>query len=224
MGNCRSELRTAIRSNDVTRVRQILADAGHASSDLINDDYTSNCLFGCLMRNNLSPLHTTVIFQQADMTSLLLQHGADVDARTYWRQSPLHLAMRFNNYPAAMMLIQVYKADLSAQDIDGNTPLHIAAITEDVPDSQEHDLMALILQTNQKELLRLTDDDGNTPLHKACMADYDRKVLQLLQHGGDVNQRNNNGLSALEVAQPKAKTALETFIQKNNRECKVHTA
>ena len=48
MGNySTSTLRRTMRNDDIIGLREILEDAGPGAADLINEDYTSDCLFNC---------------------------------------------------------------------------------------------------------------------------------------------------------------------------------
>ena len=48
MGNhATSPLRRAMGNRDLSAAKQILDDAGQGSGDLIDEDYTSDCMFNC---------------------------------------------------------------------------------------------------------------------------------------------------------------------------------
>lgn len=52
--------------------------------------------------------------------------------------------------------------------------------------------------------LNRTDGSGNTPLHKAAEGGYVHQADDCLNKGADVNKRNNDGETPLDVAQRKA--------------------
>ena len=59
-----------------------------------------------------------------ELVRLLIQEGADVNAKDEDGESPLHGAMaRGDNYNVARTLIE-NGADLSGKAVDGKTPLH----------------------------------------------------------------------------------------------------
>ncbi len=73
------------------------------------------------------PLHDQArTYEKADVLRLLIQHGADVNARNKTRSTPLHLASSNSSIDDVRLLIQ-HGADVIARDEDHSTPLHLAA-------------------------------------------------------------------------------------------------
>jgi ankyrin repeat protein len=70
-----------------------------------------------------TPLHLTVIEKQIEMSQLLLQHKADVNAQDEEGKTPLHWVY---DVEVAKLLIN-HKADVNARGKTGRTPLHEAA-------------------------------------------------------------------------------------------------
>jgi cytohesin len=65
--------------------------------------------------------------QYAEIVSLLLAHGADVNATNSYGQTPLHWAGYFGYFDMAELLV-AKGADVNARDNGGATPLSIAAL------------------------------------------------------------------------------------------------
>ena len=62
------------------------------------------------------------------VVKLLLDHGADIKAVDYKKQTPLHLAARWGRLAIAEALLErLPPAGISARDKHGDTPLHLAA-------------------------------------------------------------------------------------------------
>jgi len=96
-------LRTAIENDDDARVRR--------SSD------------------GWSPLHLAAFFGRDEAVTLLIDHGAPLDAHSTnaLRNSPLHAALSGATLPVLVRRLVFAGADVTARDAHGHTPLHLAA-------------------------------------------------------------------------------------------------
>jgi ankyrin repeat protein len=89
-----------------------------------------------------TPLHLASFFGRKDVASVLLAHGADVNARSRSTRfakenTPLHAAAA-NRQVALAELLLAHGADVNARDGSGYTPLALAA-------SGKNDLLVVIL-------------------------------------------------------------------------------
>ena len=78
----------------------------------------------------ITPLHRAARATASPAITLLLQHGADVNAADETLQTPLHLAAGPNSRPPSAETINPLLeggAEVNAKDQEGNTPLHMAA-------------------------------------------------------------------------------------------------
>jgi ankyrin repeat protein len=75
------------------------------------------------VRNGETPLHVAAHYGFTEVVEWLLMNKADPNTRAYNQFTPLHLA----DDPAIVKLLVKYKADVSAKDSSGNTPLMRAA-------------------------------------------------------------------------------------------------
>jgi len=78
-------------------------------------------------RNNFTPLHWAVNVRNAGMTELLLEHGADVNARSKNLSTPLHWAVILQKDIEIAKLMLDHGADIHARDEIGLTPSGAAA-------------------------------------------------------------------------------------------------
>ena len=133
-------------------------------------------------------LHTASMLNVgADTFSILIDGGADVDARNKEGVTPLTIAVQKNDLETVKLLTAA-GADIHTQDTNGNSPLSIA-----LAGSAEM-LEAIVNERNAGS----TDSNGNTPLHLALICDAPlAKIQYMISLMKDVNTRNKDGNSAL---------------------------
>ena len=83
------------------------------------------------------------------------------------------------------------KADINSKDVDGQTPLHVAARVDHVEMAKL--LLAHGANVNEK------DTQGKTPLFAAARKGSREMVELLVAHGADINARNNDGWTPLHL-------------------------
>jgi ankyrin repeat protein len=72
-----------------------------------------------------TPLHSAVHFGHAEVSRLLLQYRADINARNSKGQSPLHYALEKGRVNVARLLLE-HGANIYAEDNNGRTALQVA--------------------------------------------------------------------------------------------------
>ena len=77
-------------------------------------------------RQGMNVLHFVAASGNASLLHLLLPAGHNADLRNAVQQTPLHLACRKGHLDAAMLLVDVYAADVNAVDATGASPLLLA--------------------------------------------------------------------------------------------------
>jgi hypothetical protein len=132
-----------------------------------------------------TPLHVAAIAGRTEAASLLLERGADPNARSRYHMTPLHWASIRGRSEVAALLIQ-RGARVDARTIYGLTPLHEAA----------DDHVARVLLAAGASL-HSADDHGMTPLH---VARNKRVARALLEKGASLTVRTREGRTAWETA------------------------
>jgi ankyrin repeat protein len=91
------------------------------------------------------------------------------------------------------------RIDANLSNVDGHTPLHLAAVAGYGEPSRQVRIMRLLL--DHGALVDAVDKDGFTPLHMAAALYNKDAALFLLSKGADPLKRNKAGLTPIQVAQ-----------------------
>ena len=127
---------------------------------------------------------------QVDVTTVLLNRGADPNIVDENKDSSLHAAMYGHcNIETVQQMID-HGANVNAANKDGTTPLILACSR-----AQEESVRILL---KAKANPNITDGDGDASLHAAIAGDCSHEILQEISYYGvDVNATNKRGRTAL---------------------------
>ena len=132
------------------------------------------------------------------LTTFPITHGAEVNAKNKYGNTPLHIAATENAHQTAEVLL-IHDAEVNAKNEYGSTPLHIAAYKNAYQ-------TAGVLLIHDAEV-NAKDKDGDTPLHNAALKNAYQTAAVLLNQGADVNAKNKDGETPLHFA--RSSNALE---------------
>jgi len=140
-------------------------------------------------------LHWASMYGQAAIARVLLAKGADVNAKKWDDQTPLHWA---SNDGVTRVLLE-YGADPNARDSDNHTPLHRAMRRESAEAAR------VLLENGMDANAR--DSRNQTPLHLASQFGSLDGVRRrsLLQQGADIHARDFEGRTPFQVASAPAR-------------------
>ena len=131
------------------------------------------------------------------VAQLLLEHGADVNARDKDHETALFLAMRLRMSNIAQVLLD-WGADPNLKNKDGKTPLHIILGPQDFRSSSSYhsadyifDVLQLLVERGVDVNAR--DNDHETPLFLALRRSVSKTAPFLLDHGTGPNAENREG-------------------------------
>jgi ankyrin repeat protein len=160
--------------------------------------------------------------------ALLVHKGADVNARTENRWTPLHKSMEqlamapANTTPPGeevanvVGVVELLLASGAAVDAQGSTvgmPLHMAALTG------QKALVQMLIDKGADVNAR--SDDGQTPLYQAAKRDSAEVVELLLASRADVNARTKSGYTALVASASNGNSAVAKVLLEHDADVSV---
>ncbi|CAG0911423.1 unnamed protein product, partial [Cyprideis torosa] len=171
---------------------------------------------------NQTPLHLANTLETA---TLLIDNGAEVDARDEEGRTPLHLASRRDRRSLVQVLLS-HGADPNIRDEDKQTPLHFATrrghhsivdlllahgadvlatdIAGRTPLSEaKTEEVILVMIGLTEDLNRQDQQTWNTPLHSCCQRGYEEAAKRLIEKGARLDLKNKKGETALDIARAK---------------------
>jgi ankyrin repeat protein len=147
-------------------------------------------------------LHHAAAFGSIDTMKLLLDAGADVNAANRRRSTPLHWSLHDE---AKVRLLLTRGAAINAKQVEGRTPLYIAASM-----GQGASLVKLLLNDGANPSLATAN--GMTPLMAASVRGDVETMKLLVDKNADVNTKNGAGETALMFAATNGSSAAVRFL------------
>ena len=151
---------------------------------------TSNTILS-IEKGPTTPLHRAAADGEPEAVTLLLDGGAEIEARNENGGTPLHVAVE-NNEPEVVALFLDRGADIEARTDNGRMPLHVAA------GNNEPKVVALLLDKGAD--IHAGSTIGSTPLHFAAGYNKPEVVALLLDEGANIEARTEKGRTPLHIA------------------------
>ena len=150
------------------------------------------------LRDGTPLMHAILIGGYSPMMRLLLDHGADVNAKGTGGDSCLHMAIESVNVEATLFLLE-RGVNIKARNKRGSLALHYAA------DLQANTLSKCLLDKHKDDgslqyALEARANNGCTPLHFAARSNSDSNAKLLLEAGASVEARQEDGDTPLHAA------------------------
>lgn len=154
-----------------------------------------------LMNSRLYPPYNNVFTENIPKFSRLMASGVQLEAQDLRGFTPLIYACFLEDAQLAKFLVEK-GANINAQCRLGLTPLHYLIKARVLPE------MFIKLFLDRGADANSQDKTGKTPLHHAAMIDGNRMALEcrsLLAYGAEINRKDNDGATALDIAASKEK-------------------
>jgi ankyrin repeat protein len=150
-----------------------------------------------------TPLYVAAEKGEIEMARILIAKGADAKARTPNGETVLHAASMIESTVLTTELIRA-GAEVNAANQDGETPVQWASLTGT--------FLAVKALADAGADLNVQDArQGNTPLHAAVAHDDIVLIHYLLSRSVRTDLRNNQGLTAFELAQSRGRGSVKLF-------------
>lgn len=148
------------------------------------------------MTRERTALHVAAGKGHAEMVDLLLDNGADVDARDHLGRVPMYIALSRDHLDVARRLAKA-GTDATARSSEGDTLLMMALRREDA------ELVKWALEGGADVNNKCQGRDLATALMIAARSRDAAMVGLLLEHGADPGATNDDGETALDLARGK---------------------
>ena len=136
-----------------------------------------------------NPLFTAVITHNYDEALILINEGADINARIGPTNTTILMqASRAGDVDSVKLLLQ-NGADPNLKDTMGWAALHHTAIPSK---KTNHSYVAKLLLESGADI-NIKDNKKRTPLHRAAQYGYKESVILFLEYGADPNAIDYNG-------------------------------
>jgi len=139
-----------------------------------------------------TPLHFACIKGDVDIARLLLDYGADINARNRLGHTPLHVATWAGQKNAMELLIGKGARLETPSLVKRETPLHDAVVRGNT------EIVQLLL--NRGAHVDPQNEDGETPLHIACRLGREDIATLLLAAGASPDIKDVKGDTPLALA------------------------
>lgn len=150
---------------------------------------------------DLTALHLAAARGNLEIVQLLVERGANKDASGFYKCSALHLAVERGSADVVTFLLESGASPL-LHDVNGNTPLTLACR------SGSAELVFALVETLdridaidlKRQLIEAQRFGGWTPLNLAADGGHFEIVVFLVEHGANLETKNDRGFSPLNSA------------------------
>lgn len=157
----------------------------------IDDTLEGNSLYHIVL---LTSLQNETDGYLEDIIPYLYSKNLSINSTDYLKQTPIHFCAIYDHI-YALNIISLLNPLYDLLDINGNTPLIIAAINNSIK------VAGLLLnQESVKKNINLKNNEGYNALHYCCIYDYQEMFKLLRDNGGDIEIKDKYGNNCLQLS------------------------
>lgn len=154
----------------------------------------------------LTPLMVAIKERQDKIVKLLLDHGADANAKCEDGQTPMILAAKSGNHSAAWLLLE-NDARIDEQDVNGSSALHHAV------ECSSTSIAWLLIEKGAN--IDLRNKKGETVLYNVVKSGNVSLIWLLVEKGADMNIMNYEGITPCHLAAQLENDKIVSFLTLN---------
>ena len=109
------------------------------------------------------PLHWAISQHCCQAAQILLEHGADKEARTDWGDTPIQLAVKYSAVEIVTLLMKL-DVDWHVKDAAGNSLLHLAAKACEPSNTAIYEVLFNHPAFRKRSARRCPNQEGETPI------------------------------------------------------------
>eukprot|EP00435_Cladocopium_sp_Y103_P022421 s1651_g5.t1 len=179
-------------------------------ADFVNAGLVHRVPVDSMAKNLQTPLMWAVLRGHVAVARQLLAAKASLTAKDSLGATALMIAVQHKSYPSILLLMHrghhIQAQMLGEGDKNGCTPAHWAAY--------KGDLTALKLLHYFKADLQVLDSAKMLPLHRAVCASQGSVVEFLVEHKSDLQARNHEGKSCMDIAAEKNDLHMQALLKR----------
>ena len=130
-------------------------------------------------------------YQLETLYNILVKNPSLINTKDHKNETLLSYAIRRKNIEISELILTSPILDISYQDINGNSYLHLAVI------KQLENIIRLLIKKGIN--INLQNNEGNTALHYAYNTGDIKYIAILVENKADLNIKNKNGLTPEEI-------------------------
>lgn len=172
--------------------------------DLVKFLLENNFNVSAITEKKETPLHLACKIKNEKISRILIENEADVNALSSEMKSPLHIAVENEHHEIVKMILDTSKAIVDMKSINGDTPLHMACI------SNYFQIAETLLSFGGD--VKAKNKYGDTPGHVAAANGHVSTCELLFRFGADLEVANCNREQPLHLAVIHQRTEVVEFL------------